>query len=579
MSRTTPARQHVDGPPWMMLGAIAAVVAAGGIVWAGGTATALATGSGDDAPPFTVDAAITLVTDGPVGLWPATTPQTVWATSVVLALLVAAVVAVVTVKWTRRRHVQEAGTADRRDMAGLAPKAAAARARQLRPSLAGQRNLDPGDVGLPLGLLAPRGPQLRASWEDVTLAIMAPRAGKTTALAVPAVLDAPGAVVATSNKADLWTATSTLRADAGPVWTFDPQSIAGHREPGFWWNPLAQVTSIAAADRLAGHFMTEVQDDGRRDFWVSAGQDLLTALFLAAGVGAKSVADVYRWLSNPVTDEPADLLAAEGHLSTARSLEARRQGAPETRDGIYENARTAAQALRDDRILAWVTPPRVRSVPQLDVDDLVNSTGTLYLMSKDGAGAARPLVAALVDATFRAAVGRAERAGGRLDPPMTAVLDEAANICRIGDLPDLYSHLGSRGIAPLTILQSYRQGVRVWGEAGMDTLWSASTIKIVGAGIDDPRLLDDLSKMVGEREVQTRSTSYGRHGAQDSWSTRKEAILPADQIRAMPRGQALLLATGARVARLQLAPWFDGPRADEIAAAQADAVADITAGT
>lgn len=33
--------------------------------------------------------------------------------------------------------------------------------------------------------------------------------------------------------------------------------------------------------------------------------------------------------------------------------------------------------------------------------------------------------------------------------------DEAANICRISDLPELYSHLGSRGITPITILQSY----------------------------------------------------------------------------------------------------------------------------
>jgi TraM recognition site of TraD and TraG len=46
-------------------------------------------------------------------------------------------------------------------------------------------------------------------------------------------------------------------------------------------------------------------------------------------------------------------------------------------------------------------------------------------------------------------------------------LDEAANICHIADLPDLYSHLGSRGITPVTILQSYEQGITVCGEHGM----------------------------------------------------------------------------------------------------------------
>ncbi len=35
---------------------------------------------------------------------------------------------------------------------------------------------------------------------------------------------------------------------------------------------------------------------------------------------------------------------------------------------------------------------------------------------------------------------------------------------RIADLPQRYSHLGSRGIIPVTILQSYPQGERAWGQ-------------------------------------------------------------------------------------------------------------------
>ncbi|WP_194292325.1 TraG/TraD/VirD4 family protein, partial [Streptomyces jumonjinensis] len=97
-----------------------------------------------------------------------------------------------------------------------------------------------------------------------------------------------------------------------------------------------------------------------------------------------------------------------------------------------------------------------------------------------------------------AAVIQAERDGGRLDAPLLAILDEAANVCKIQDLPDLYSHLGSRGVIPVTILQSYRQGVRVWGEAGMDALWSASTIKLIGSGIDDADFADKLSRLVGD---------------------------------------------------------------------------------
>jgi hypothetical protein len=35
---------------------------------------------------------------------------------------------------------------------------------------------------------------------------------------------------------------------------------------------------------------------------------------------------------------------------------------------------------------------------------------------------------------------------------MTGVPDEAANVCRWRELPNLYSHYGSRGVALMTIL-------------------------------------------------------------------------------------------------------------------------------
>jgi type IV secretory pathway TraG/TraD family ATPase VirD4 len=436
----------------------------------------------------------------------------------------------------------------------------------------------------PLGTLRQHrgGPvELRASWEDVLLAVMAPRAGKTTALAVPAILDAPGAVVATSNKADLWTTTSTLRSEqtGEPVWVFDPQQIV-YADRSWWWNPLRDVTTVEEAHRLAGHFVQEVRGDrGSRDFWSSAAHDLLTGLLLAAATSGRDLTEVYEWLNDPVLVTPVELLRAAGHKSAAASLLGRMHGAPETRDGVYETARTAAQCLRDDATMAWVTPPALRGERGLDEFDAVGfalTRQTMYLLSKDGAGAAAPLVAALTDRIMRQATRAAERRGDRLDPPLLVVLDEAANVCRIADLPELYSHFGSRGITPLTILQSYKQGVRVWGEHGMDALWSASTIKLIGAGMDDARLAEDLSRLVGDHDVAIRSHSYGDRRTNESVSIRRQRILAAEDIRALPRVTALLLATGCRAALLTLSPWFEAINAPAISAIAQDSKALLT---
>jgi type IV secretory pathway TraG/TraD family ATPase VirD4 len=186
------------------------------------------------------------------------------------------------------------------------------------------------------------------------------------------------------------------------------------------------------------------------------------------------------------------------------------------------------------------------------------------------------LVAALTDRVMREAIRAAERRGGRLDPPVVVVLDEAANVCRIADLPDLYSHLGARGVLPVTILHSYRQGVRVWGEAGMDAMWSASTVKVIGAGIDDAKLADDLSRLIGDHDVTIRSVSYGRGGHTESSALRRQRILAPEDIRALPRGKALVLATGSKAAMVQLLPWYDGQHRVTVQRAATKAIAELT---
>jgi type IV secretory pathway TraG/TraD family ATPase VirD4 len=505
--------------------------------------------------------------------WPHTPTAAVAVAAVLLTLCIGAVVVGViwaVARWRPAPGDPVATLARNPLMRALTRRSAARAAIGLRRSLAeaGPRGIDPAEAGLALGrLLRPGGrpgPTVYATWEDTVVAFMAPRTGKTTAQAIPFVLSAPGAVIATSNKADLWAATATPRAAAtsGRVWLFDPQRITWQPQT-FWWDLLRGLRTVEDAHRLAGHFVLTVADEHRRDLWGPAAQDLLAALFLAAASSGQTLHDVASWLTEPAVPTPAELLSDAGFTAVAASLRGAQNGAPETRDGIYQTARTAAKAMTDPDIMAWVTPPQRGLLPVFDADDFAASRDTLYLLSKSRSAAA-PLIAALSDTAMRAAERRAERLGGRLDPPMVVPLDEAANICRIADLPDLYSHLGSRGITPVTILQSYEQGVTVWGEHGMATLWGAATKKIIGAGVDSPRLARDLATLVGQHDVPIRSLNYGDGRVSESISLRRQDILEPAAIRALPPGTALLLATGIKPALIRTTPWYSGPRAAEI---------------
>ncbi|MEW9534730.1 type IV secretory system conjugative DNA transfer family protein, partial [Microbispora sp. NPDC049125] len=286
--------------------------------------------------------------------WPGTPTSAV---VVVAALLITVALAVVVAAWWaiagRLADPVDpvAALADNPGLAALKPDAAEKKARELRPSLVGP--LAPCDIGLPLGDLMRNGPTLYASWEDTIVAFMAPRSGKTTCLSIPYVLSAPGPVIATSNKADLWAATASLRAADGAVWLFDPQRIT-YQKQAWWWDPLRGLATVEDAHRLAGHFVLTVDDGTKCDLWGPAAQDLLCALFLAAASSGRTLRDVAKWLDAPAVPTPVELLEAAGFSLLASSLRGAQNGAVETRDGIYQTARTAAKALRDEAIISWV---------------------------------------------------------------------------------------------------------------------------------------------------------------------------------------------------------------------------------
>ncbi|MFI6244397.1 TraM recognition domain-containing protein [Micromonospora sp. NPDC050795] len=542
-----------------------------GLLWLGGTVGAALTGHGWQPPPATIEVYLTLITQGSAAVWPGVSPYAVYGGALALVLpTVAPIVMLVRAMLRSQGHTK--GLARRGELSSLMAKQIEARARSLRPSLKEVEHPRPDDTGNLLGDLSPKGPELRSSYEDVELDLMAPRAGKSTGIAIPRVLRAPGAVLLTSNKSDVFAVTRRERGKVGRVWTFDPQGIA-YSEREMWWDILADCHTMEGARRLAGHFVSSVNDDAsKKDFWISAAQNTLAALFLAASRGGAGVTELLGWLADPADRQPIDLLRDHGLEAMADQLQGTVRGAVQTRDGIYETARQCVACLLDPEIQAWVTPDPDR--PQYIPEEHVLTRDTLYLLSKDGGGSAAGVIAGIADATIRAAVVAAERMGGRLDPPMTAILDEAANVCRIADLPDLYSHLGSRGISVVTLLQSYRQGAKVWGDAGMNALWSAATIKLLGAGLDDADFVDKIARLVGQHDVRTISRSRSKGGGSRSVSYRLQQTMPADKIRALPKGTALLLATGIRPALIQLRPWYKESNA---AAISADAEAEVHA--
>ncbi|MGW1765153.1 type IV secretory system conjugative DNA transfer family protein [Streptomyces sp. NPDC002073] len=337
---------------------LAGGIAAGGTIalaastWTGAALGSLATG--EDVPPLSPLTVLHMVRNWS-SVWASPAASGIGAFLVDLAVIVLLVWGIHTaLRW----FYNPLHLATLFQMRDLTPAKAAVTATRLRASLKDTppKEIPAKDRGVLLGDHMTTGVELRGSDEDTYIAIMAPRAGKSTALAIPIAMEAPAALLLTSNKADVYAATYTARSGVGTPWVFDTQGVA-RAERAMWWDMLAEGETLERAERLASHFTNQITSDGADPFWSQSANDLLVGFFRAAWHDGASIKDIMRWVADPQEKAPLRILHQYEPV-LAEQVEGSINIAEETQSGIFQNARTALSGLRDEAVLAWVMPDK-----------------------------------------------------------------------------------------------------------------------------------------------------------------------------------------------------------------------------
>ncbi|MQA07699.1 MAG: TraM recognition domain-containing protein [Pseudonocardiaceae bacterium] len=467
-------------------------------------------------------------------------------------------------RWSRRSKRND-GVASRwtilRVASGLAVRS---KASVLRPSLSGlpwwRRLMVPlRELATPLarvGLLRVWSPV-----EDVTLRIGGPRTGKTGELA-GRILDAPGAVIATSTRTDLVTLTGPCRARSGPVGVFNPSGLGG-LDSSVTFDPLSGCAEPVTAAARAEDLLSGSAAPGRggdMEFWHSQARRVLASLLHAAALGGGSMRDVLAWVADP------DQAGTEVQRFLRRSPEPAYEQDALQFLGTNDRTRSSICATIMPA-LGWLTDGTASAAAtggDFDVAELLANRGTVYLLGAQDAQVA-PLVTALTGHIAREARRLAAfEAGGRLDPPLTLALDEAALICPI-PLDEWTADMGGRNVTIHIAAQSRAQLKQRWGDDGAAAILNnAATLMIYGATRDQ----DDLaaySSLTGERyeEVPT----FDEDGGLRSMSSQRVPVLSPAQISQLPPRRVLIIRRNmpAAVGRVQMA-W---KRRDVRAAARA----------
>lgn len=426
-----------------------------------------------------------------------------------------------------------------------------ASARDLR--LLKVRRPTPGRLTLGYG----PGGGLLATEPGHSLLVLGPtQSGKTSGLAIPAILEWPGPVVATSVKSDLLNDTIAARRERGEVWVYDPSSSVPNLDRSTW-TPLDGCDTWRGALRTAAWMSQAARDRqlGENDFWYANAAKLLAPLLFAARCAELTIADVVRWVDLQDRDEVGLLLKLSGVDEALAAATASWQRDERTRSSIYTTAETVLAAYADPQVAA--------SAATCDIDPrrLLDGGGhTLYVSAPMHEQARlRPLFTTLVQTVLATAYEHAATVG-RLDPPLLLVLDEAANIAPLRDLAQIASTAAGLGIQLVTIWQDRAQIVHRYGDAAA-TVVNNHRAKLLLSGITDAATTGELAQLIGETEVSRRSTTVDAEGRTSAThATQNQPLTSAAALRQLEPFEGVLVYGHLPPARIRLRPWFERSR-------------------
>ncbi|MGW7693096.1 hypothetical protein ACWGMA_30270 [Streptomyces asiaticus] len=327
--------------------------------------------------------------------------------------------------------------------------------------------LDPTSAPQPLP--TPRtGPLTSADLPDGELArsrvLFGTQRGESAAHTV---LEAVGPVLAVTSDPKLWATTKDARAKLGPTHVFDPSHLLD-TPARLRWNPAADCGSRDIAAARATALLAPVRPMHAMDRPLAeAAETMLRCWLHAAAVDGRPFRHVHRWAQGSSAHEPVKILRTHPKAAggAAGELEATLTAHRERRDMAQELTARALGALSSIHIRDACNPGRADT---LALESFVAEGGTLYLMGESiedprTQPGAMPLLTALASHVVEHGRRMAERSSsGRLDPPLTLVLDDVAAVAPLPALPDLLAQGADQGLPTLALMRSQEQARARW---------------------------------------------------------------------------------------------------------------------
>ncbi|NXY99101.1 type VI secretion protein [Streptomyces sp. BR123] len=275
---------------------------------------------------------------------------------------------------------------------------------------------------------------------------------------------AEGAALVVTSSPGLWAETKDARAKLGPVLLYDPTHLCD-TPARLHWNPADACADRDTAAARAAALLAPVRPQARRDGDVAdTAETLLRSWLQAAALDDRPFKQLHRWVMGSAAQDPVRILRTHPRAApgAAGELESALTAHPERREQALRLTARALSCLASIHIREACTPNRTDA---LTLASFVQEGGTLYVVGESLEDprthpSAMPLLTALASSVVEHGRRMAARSShGRLDPPLTLVLEDVAAVAPIPQLPDL---LQQDAVPLLALCRSREQARARW---------------------------------------------------------------------------------------------------------------------
>lgn len=164
------------------------------------------------------------------------------------------------------------------------------------------------------------------------------------------------------------------------------------------------------------------------------------------------------------------------------------------------------------------------------------------------------MVSLLIQQMYREILTVADENGGVLDNRVMFYCDEFGSLPPISSAEVMYSASRSRRMSIVSIIQSYMQLQKNYGQEGKEIIKDNCQVTIAGGFAPISETADEISKALGSRTVMTGYVNRSKNDPSQSLQMTERPLMTPDELKTMKKGSFIIMKTGAHpfISKLKL---------------------------